>query len=151
MRSALAGQQGESRVGSILAQFLPETLHHDDLSHNNIMFAGSAISFIDWTECAVTHPFMSLEIPLRVSRFLFGADPAACERLRASYLQPWAEHTRRDDLGAFVDPAMRLASVVRANTWHRMANVTQDAFRLEALDNAGWRLKLFLAWPNEPD
>lgn len=102
-----------------LAAFgIPETLHHDDFHDANIFMRDGKLTFTDWGESAITHPFFTLVVMMRSVDNSFGQDfsPEA-ELVRDMYLEHWTSYASMDELRPVVKLAQRIGYVNRALTW----------------------------------
>ena len=104
--------------GRLAAFNIPETLHHDDFHDGNIFSSAEGITFTDWGESAVTHPFFTLVVMLRSVDNSLGLDfsPGA-EQVRGLYLQAWAPDVPPARLPSLLDLAGRIGCINRALTW----------------------------------
>ena len=102
-----------------LASFgIPETLHHDDFHDNNIFIQDGNITFTDWGESAVTHPFFTLVVLMRGIDNSIGLDYSQeSEQVRDMYLQYWTSYAPIDELKSIVKLAQRIGYVNRALSW----------------------------------
>lgn len=76
-----------------------ESVEHGDFHSGNAFVAGAEVCVIDWTDAAVTHPFLSLATFLRSIRFepRLAEIHGASERVARAYLDAWG--ARDADLG----------------------------------------------------
>ena len=120
---------------------IPATLQHDDLHDANAFVGDGRHRFFDWGDAVVSHPFLSLLVPLRVARQALGvhAGDAVLLRLRDAYLGPWREHGSLPALREQCDLALALAPLQRALTWRRILGGVHPAERAEWADAVpGW-------------
>jgi hypothetical protein len=128
-----------------LAAFgIPETLHHDDFHPGNVLVRDGRFIFFDWAEGALTHPFCSLMIALRVAKIVRGCGDAALVHIRDAYLAPWARFAPLPRLVEAFALAQRLALLVRALTWRDAVGHMEPNARLEYGDSPAYWLRLFL-------
>ncbi len=101
---------------------VPATLQHDDLHDANVFVAGNAHRFFDWGDASVSHPFLSLLVPLRMagSALDLPRGHPVLLRLREAYLYPWRGFADLTDLRELAAAALRVAALQRALTWHRI-------------------------------
>jgi hypothetical protein len=101
---------------------VPATLQHDDLHDANVFVVGNRHRFFDWGDASVSHPFLSLTVPLRMATRALDLPPGhpVLLRLRDAYLQPWRSHAEMPVLCALVDLALQVTPLQRALTWHRI-------------------------------
>lgn len=65
----------------------PPTLQHDDLHESNIYTRRGRITFLDWGDACIAHPFATLYVTSRVLEHLRGDN--AVRRVRERYLAAW--------------------------------------------------------------
>jgi aminoglycoside/choline kinase family phosphotransferase len=107
-----------------LAAFgIPESLNHGDFHDGNVLLKNGRITFFDWGDADVTHPFVSLrtwfvsiEIALKLDDYAFTPEIAA---LLDRYLEPWQKFASRDDLLTAYHLSKPVASIVKALAWHQ--------------------------------
>lgn len=125
-----------------LADFgLPETLHHDDFHDNNIFIRDGRITFTDWGESCVAHPFFTTVVMLRNAAYTSGLPANAPEvvALRDRYLEPWERLAPRPVLLEACALAQRVGMVCRTLTWHRVVTNLAEPYRAENADAVpGW-------------
>ncbi|MBI1295246.1 phosphotransferase [bacterium] len=124
---------------------IPETLHHDDFHDGNIFFDDTdsigRITFADWGESCVAHPFFSLVVGLRSAAYTMQLQPGdpALDQLRDAYLRPWSRYAGWADLQAAFALANRIGMVNRALTWYLVVSNLQEPYRTEQADAVpGW-------------
>ena len=124
---------------------VPQTLHHDDFHDGNIFVSGEPgqyrFVFSDWGECAVTHPFVSLMLCLRIVGWRAGFPDEATEapdrmppelnHLRDIYLQPWQCFESPERLVEVFNLAWRVGMVSRAYTWREFVITLPPAQRAD--------------------
>jgi hypothetical protein len=107
-----------------LAAFdIPESLNHGDFHDGNVLVKDGHITFFDWGDATVTHPFVSLrtffvsiEIALQLDDYAFTPEMAALLNL---YLKPFEQFASMEDLRKAYEVSKPVASVVKALAWHR--------------------------------
>ncbi|GAB3314946.1 phosphotransferase [Geodermatophilus aquaeductus] len=101
---------------------VPASLQHDDLHDGNVFVAGDGHRFFDWGDASVSHPFLSLLVPLRVAAAVLDlpAGSPVLLRLREAYLRPWQAFGEAAVLRDLADLALRIAPLARALSWHRI-------------------------------
>jgi hypothetical protein len=120
---------------------LPPTLQHDDLHDANVFVSGNRHRFFDWGDASVSHPFISLLVPLRMAaralRLPHG-HPVLL-RLRDSYLYEWRELGSQQRLRQQCDLALEVGPLQRALTWRRILRGVHADERAEWADSVpGW-------------
>jgi hypothetical protein len=101
---------------------IPESLNHGDFHDGNILVKDGRITFFDWGDGDVTHPFVSLrtffvsiEIALDLEDYSFTPEMAA---LLDIYLEPFQQFASKTDLRTAYDVSKPVASIVKALAWH---------------------------------
>jgi hypothetical protein len=120
---------------------LPATLQHDDLHDANVFVGDGRHRFFDWGDAVVSHPFISLLVPLRAAARALGVPngDAALLRLRDAYLEPWRERGSPTTLREQCDLALAAGPLQRALTWRRILRGVHPAERTEWQGSvAGW-------------
>ncbi|MER5884012.1 aminoglycoside phosphotransferase family protein [Streptomyces sp. NPDC001941] len=106
--------------GELAAIGIGDCLDHSDL-HPGQLFRPEPgrYTFFDWGDAAVSHPFMSLLVPVRFAVEVYGE--GARERLRDAYLEPWTDTgATAAGLRRAADLACRLGALGRAVSWGRL-------------------------------
>ena len=127
------------RFGQIctdLAAFgIPESLNHGDFHDGNVLLKNGRITFFDWGDASVTHPFVSLrtlfvsiENSLKLDDYAFTPEMAA---LLDRYLEPWQKFASKEDLLKAYPLSKPVASVVSALAWHQTISRLDDSLRQE--------------------
>ena len=107
-----------------LADFgIPESINHGDFHDGNVLLKDGRITFFDWGDADVTHPFVSLrtffvsiEIALNLDDYAFTPEMA---ELLDLYLQPWQKFASKKDLLKAYQLSKPVASIVKALAWHQ--------------------------------
>lgn len=134
----------ERMCAELAAYGIPETLHHDDLGANNVLFDGQTHRFFDWAESCITHPFCSLTIVLRYARYVVKWDEATLNELRDTYLSAWLAYAPMDKLLETWMLAHRLGKLCRALTWHTVISQLGDADKQQFAGSTPYWLRLFV-------
>lgn len=120
---------------------IPETLTHEEIHENNVLFSEGRYIFTDWSDSSIAHPFFSILVTLRsVTRWL-DLDESGPEVLlmRDAYLEPWIKFAPRDTLLEAFGLAYRLAMVNKALTWyHGSVNLSKKQKEPYADMVPGW-------------
>jgi len=127
------------RFGQIcteLASFgIPESLNHGDFHDGNVLLRNGRITFFDWGDASVTHPFVSLrtffvsiEIALKLDDYSFTPEMAA---LLDRYLEPWQKFASKDALSSAYRLSKPVASIVKALAWHQTISRLHGSLREE--------------------
>jgi hypothetical protein len=107
---------------------IPSSIQHDDLHYNNLFVDGDQLRILDWGDSSISHPFVSLVVPLRFLREFNGLDPADAwfKRLQEAYAEPWGGRSR-----CAVPLALRLGWIVHAFGWARQRRALSPNARVE--------------------
>jgi len=114
---------------------IPESLNHGDLTDGNILLRNGRLTFFDWGDANVTHPFVSLrnvfvsiEISLKLDDWAF---TAAMSALLDLYLAPWNRYVTRQALQAAYPLSRCAASIVKALGWRQTVSRLEGSRREE--------------------
>lgn len=135
---------------------IPLTVQHDDLHDNNVFAAGwpgGQMTFFDWGDAVVGHPFGTLLVTLRVvadvTALPYG-DPVLL-RLRDAYLEAWTGDHDRATLVEAARLAVRVGGVSRADCYRRALLTATAVQRAEHGDAVpGWLVEQGGPTPLEP-
>ena len=124
-----------------LASFgIPESLNHGDFHDGNILLKDEPlknrrITFFDWGDASVTHPFVSLrtffvsiEIALNLDDYSFTPEMSA---LLDRYLEPWRRFASKDALLTAYRLSKPVASIVKALAWYQTISRLEGSLREE--------------------
>jgi len=120
-------QKLKSRFESICADLsafeIPESINHGDFHDGNVLVKDGRITFFDWGDADVTHPFVSLrtwfvsmEIALELEEWA-PPTPEMTELLH-HYLERWDEFGSGDELFKAYMVSRPVASIVKTLAWH---------------------------------
>ena len=106
----------------LAAYGIPESINHGDFHDGNVLVKDGRITFFDWGDGDVTHPFVSLrtffvsiEIALDLEDYF--VTPEMGELLDI-YLEPFQKFASKEDLLKAYQLSKPVASVVKALAWH---------------------------------
>jgi hypothetical protein len=102
---------------------LPASIQHDDLHAWNVFVRDGSYVFLDWGDSCVSHPLLSLGVPLEHTR------ASMHERIRDAYLEPWSAFAPRGELVAMCDSAILLAKITAILKWARIFSGLGDSER----------------------
>ena len=112
---------------------IPESLNQCDFHDGNVLVKNGRITFFDWGDVGVTHPFVSLrtffvsiEISLQLDDYSFTPE---MEGLLNIYLEPWLRFASRDELATAYRLSKTVASIVKALLWHSGITKMQGSVR----------------------
>ena len=145
LRDALAALPEQCE--RLAASGIGSSLQHDDLHDGNVLVCDESVTIFDWGDAYVGHPFATLLVTLRhvLDRAHLTAGPRDLQRLRDAYLEPWTAHAPLPALRDLVPVAMRVGTLARALTWHRILDGVPAAERTEHAPYVpGWLLEYLL-------
>lgn len=128
---ALCGQLARYRI--------PPALVHGDLHWGNIALKDPGAIFFDLTDACVAHPFLDLTTLLNISDKL-PEHAAVRERLRASYLAPWADYAPPAQLQAAAALGQLLGAFHQAVSYQYILAGVEPASRSELASGLGYFL-----------
>lgn len=120
-------QSLESRFEEIcdeLAAFgIPESINHGDFHDGNVLVKDGCITFFDWGDADVTHPFVSLrtffvsiEMALDLDDYVVTPEMTV---LLDGYLEPFQNFASKEDLRKAYVLSKPVASIVKTLAWHQ--------------------------------
>ena len=129
-------QDAAARVDELCAELdaygIAELIQHDDLHDAQVFVRDGRHLILDWGDACVTHPFLSLSVPLE-GTLAWGLDDVEGSvdtgPFRDAYLRPFAE-SYAGDLVAAARVALRLGWVCRAINGHVPGDDAQTLTRL---------------------
>jgi len=124
------------QICSDLASFgIPESLNQCDFHDGNVLIKNGRVTFFDWGDVGVTHPFVSLrtffvsmEISLQLDEYTFTPE---METLLNLYLEPWEKFASKEQLAAAYRFSKPVASIVKALLWHSGITKMEASVRQE--------------------
>ena len=129
-----------SRFGQIcteLASFeIPESLNHGDFHDGNVLLKDGRITFFDWGDASVTHPFVTLRtffVSMEIALKLDDYAPPTSEMtaLLNCYLEQWQRFTDQERLLSAYNLSRPVASIAKALAWHQGITRMHGALREE--------------------
>jgi len=119
-----------------LAAFgIPESLNHGDFHDGNVLIRNSRITFFDWGDASVAHPFTSLrtffvsiENSLKLEDYSFTPEMA---KLLDLYLEPFQQFASKEELQSAYSLSKPVASIVKALAWHQGISRMDGSLREE--------------------
>jgi hypothetical protein len=125
----------EQGCEELAAYGIPESLNHGDFHDGNVLVKDGRITFFDWGDASVTHPFTSLrtffvsiEIALDLPDYSFTPE---MEALLDLYLEPFQKFASREDLLKAYQLSKPVASIVKALAWHTTISRMGEELRKE--------------------
>ena len=112
----------EEICAELAAYGIPDSLNHGDFHDGNVLLRDGRITFFDWGDASVTHPFVtlrtffvSIEISLDLEDYSFTPEMA---ELLDIYLQPFQQFASQEELLKAYQLSKPVASVAKALAWH---------------------------------
>ncbi len=124
------------QICSDLAAFgIPQTLNQCDFHDGNVLVKDGRITFFDWGDVSITHPFISLrtffvsiEMSLQLDEYTFTPEMQALLNL---YLEQWEAFASREQLASAYGFSKPVASIVKALLWHGSITKMEKSMRQE--------------------
>lgn len=126
------------RINEICARLaafgIPETLNNGDFHDGNVLLKDGRITFFDWGDATVTHPFVTLRtffVSMEIALELDDYAPPTSEMiaLRDRYLERWERFASKEDLLKAYELSRPVASIVKALLWHATISQLDGALR----------------------
>jgi hypothetical protein len=129
----------KSRFESICADLsafgIPESINQGDFHDGNVLVRDGRITFFDWGDADVTHPFVSLrtffvsiENSLELEDYAFTPEMSA---LLDRYLKSFEKFASKDELLKAYALSEPVASIAKTLAWHQGITRMNDAMREE--------------------
>ena len=119
----------------LAAYGIPESLNHGDFHDGNVLVQDGRITFFDWGDASVTHPFTSLrtffvsiEMALDLEDYSFTPEMA---KLLDLYLEPFQKFASKKELLKAYQVSKPVASIVKALAWHQGVTRMESELRKE--------------------
>ena len=133
-------QNMASRVEQICADLaafgIPESLNHGDFHDGNVLLKDGRITFFDWGDASVTHPFVSLRtffVSMEIALNLDDWAPPTPEMtaLLNRYLEIWERFADQEHLRVAYNLSRPVASIVKVLAWHQGISRMEGSVREE--------------------
>jgi aminoglycoside/choline kinase family phosphotransferase len=115
---------------------IPESANHGDFHDGNVLLKDGRITFFDWGDTSVTHPFVSLrtffvsmEISLEMEDWALPTPEMLI--LRDRYLARWEGFASKEQLLKAYDLSRPVASIVKTLLWHEGITKMEPSVRQE--------------------
>jgi hypothetical protein len=105
------GDELHEAIAELAAIGVPATLLHGDLHPGNLAVRDGTVLAFDWTDAAVSHPFLDL-VTFVQKRWPLSADP----RVQDAYLAEWREYASPADLRRALTLAQQLGALHQTMT-----------------------------------
>lgn len=119
----------ESLLGNLAAFGIPNSIEHGDLHDANVFINDGKLIFFDWGDASLSHPFISLMIPLRVLGNRLNLEPEThpdLEWARRAYFEVWTDFLPIADLQKVWELALHVGRFQRSLTWYKIAMHEKD-------------------------
>ena len=111
---------------------IPESVNHGDFHDGNVLVRDGHVTFLDWGDGCIAHPFVSLrtffvsiEMTLKLDDYApFTPEMSA---LLDHYLEQWQPLAPIEDLRTAYELSRAVASIVKAATWHLTISHIEDS------------------------
>ena len=102
---------------------IPSSINHGDFHDGNVLVKGGRVTFFDWGDADVTHPFVSLRtwfVSMEIALELDDFSPPTPEMkgLLHRYLEQWGDFGSKDELLKAYALSRPVASIVKTLAWH---------------------------------
>jgi aminoglycoside/choline kinase family phosphotransferase len=120
----------------LAAYGIPESLNHGDFHDGNVLIRDGRITFFDWGDANVTHPFVSLRtffVSMEISLKLDDWAPPTPEMtdLLNRYLERWERFASKETLQTAYSLSRPVASISKALSWRQAITRMEDSVRAE--------------------
>jgi aminoglycoside phosphotransferase (APT) family kinase protein len=123
-------------ITELAAIGVPETLLHGDLHPRNLAVRDGSVLAFDWTDAAVSHPFLDL-VTFVEKRSPISEDP----RLTDAYLAEWEEYAGPADLRRALALAQELGALHQVMTSLHLSDHVSEPSAEAMIDGAYWWLR----------
>jgi hypothetical protein len=117
----------------LAAYRIPASLNQGDFHDGNTLLKNGRITFFDWGDANVTHPFVSLrtcfvsiEIALQLDDYAFTSEMAT---LLDRYLEYWHKFASKENLLKAYALSKPAAAIVKAFSWHQTISRLNGSLR----------------------
>lgn len=120
----------------LAAYGIPESVNHGDFHDGNVLLKNGRITFFDWGDADVTHPFVSLRtffVSMEIALQLEDYAPPTPEmtELLHRYLEQWQTFASKEDLLKAYSLSKPVASIVKTLAWHHGISRMEGSLRDE--------------------
>ena len=129
-------QRFEQICTDLAAFGIPESINHGDFHDGNVLVKDGRITFFDWGDANVTHPFVSLRtffVSMEISLELDDWAPPTPEMtaLLNRYLERWERFGDKERLLTIYNLSRPVASIVKVLQWHQGITRMEGSLREE--------------------
>ncbi|MFI6832781.1 aminoglycoside phosphotransferase family protein [Kribbella sp. NPDC050241] len=133
-------EQLREAITELAAIGVPETLLHGDLHPRNLAVRDGRVLAFDWTDAAVSHPFLDL-VTFFEQRSPTSTDP----RLKDAYLAEWESYASPADLRRALELAEELGALHQVMTYAHLPDHLSGPSKESMLRGGVWWLRRILA------
>jgi aminoglycoside phosphotransferase (APT) family kinase protein len=133
-------EQLREAIAELAAFGVPETLLHGDLHPGNIAVRDGRVLAFDWTDAAVSHPFLDL-VTFAKQHSPTSQNP----RLKDAYLAEWEEYATPADLRRALSLAEELGALHQTMTSLHLRDHVSDASADAMSRGATWWLRRLIS------
>ncbi|MEV0797780.1 aminoglycoside phosphotransferase family protein [Kribbella sp. NPDC050281] len=133
-------EQLREAITELAAIGVPETLLHGDLHPRNLAVRDGRVLAFDWTDAAVSHPFLDL-VTFFEQRSPLSTDP----RLKDAYLAEWESYASPADLRRALELAEELGALHQVMTYAHLPDNVSGPSKESMLRGGVWWLRRILA------
>ena len=113
----------EQLCAGLAAFGIPESVDHGDFHDGNVLVKNGRLTFFDWGDASVSHPFVSLRtffVSMEIALDLEEYAPPTPEMtsLLDRYLDQWNHFVDKEHLLTVYNLSRPVASIVKALSWH---------------------------------
>lgn len=115
---------------------IPESINHGDFHDGNVLLKNGRITFFDWGDASVTHPFASIRtwfVSMEIALELDDWAPPTPEMtaLLNRYLERWERFGDKERLLNIYNLSRPVASIVKTLQWHQGITQMEGSLRDE--------------------
>ncbi|WP_206752040.1 aminoglycoside phosphotransferase family protein [Kribbella antiqua] len=132
-------------INELAAIGVPETLLHGDLHPRNLAVRDGRVLVFDWTDAAVSHPFLDL-VTFFDDRSPISMDP----RLKDAYLAEWEEYASSTELRRALELAEELGALHQTMTSMHLLDHVSGPSNESMFRGAVWWLRQVITCAGSP-
>ncbi|MER7247805.1 aminoglycoside phosphotransferase family protein [Kribbella sp. NPDC000426] len=133
-------KQLHEAINELSAIGIPETLLHGDLHPRNVAVRGDQVLAFDWTDAALSHPFLDMVTFIEAERSPLSAD----QRVLDAYLSEWEEYATPPDLRRALTLATELGALHQTMTYAHLPDHLTGPSRDSMVRGGMWWLRKLL-------
>lgn len=126
----------EQICADLAAYGIPESVNHGDFHDGNVLLKNGRVTFFDWGDADVTHPFVSLRtwfVSMEIALQLDDYAPPTPEMIALlhRYVATFERFGNQEHLLAAYHLSRPVASIVKTLAWHQGISRMEDSVRAE--------------------